>query len=361
MNDSIRLLDFGQVTYLDSQAYYHAVADGMTAETPDTIILVSPDRPHFSVGFHQDPRQELDLEFCRDHNYPVLRRRVGGGAIYLDSHQLFYQFVFHHLRAPAMVDSLYQYALAAPVETLVALGLDAQLRGVNEIVANGKRIAGTGAGRVGEASVVVGNFLFDFDYKVMAQAWHTPTENYRRLAREGLEKYVTTLRREMATPPSMPEVKELLVDKIRLTFGKTIEAGELTANEKVLASEAEQELSSTERLYEVEGEPRRSLKIADGVWMHHASCYLLIGGSEGKLNVSIRRRGSLIDAIVIEPESGFGGRIWDVVGSALVGLPMEHQRIQAPIERFVRAGLIPEEVNLDPLVKTIVKIGHDSK
>ena len=129
MGDTLRLLDYGTVPYLRSQAIYHAVADAMTPDAPDTVILLAPDRPHFCVGFHQDPRQELDLEFCRTHNYPVVRRRVGGGATYLDSNQLYYQFVFHNRRAPAMVDDLYKFALAAPVQTLRALGLDAVLRG----------------------------------------------------------------------------------------------------------------------------------------------------------------------------------------------------------------------------------------
>jgi lipoate---protein ligase len=357
MVNPIRLLDYGIVPYLRSQAIYHAVADSMSSDAPDTILLLAPDRPHFCVGFHQDPRQELDLEFCRTHNYPVLRRRVGGGTTYLDSNQLYYQFVFHYRRAPAVVDALYKFALAAPVETLRALGLDAELRGTNEIVANGKRIAGTGAGRLGEASVVVGNFLFDFDYGTMAGAWQVPSETYRRLALEGLQQYVTTLRRELANPPGIESVKTLLIEKIAETLGRSIEQGIPTPREEELAHRAEEELTSQERLFEVEGAPRRGLKIADGVWMHYATCYLLIGGSEGGLSVSARVRGQTIDAIAIEPQGGFSGRIWEVVASALVGLPMEYEAVKAPIERLQRAGLIPEEINLEPLVKTIVKLG----
>jgi lipoate-protein ligase A len=355
MDTPIRLLEYGVVPYLSSQAIYHAVADAMNPDAPDTIVLLAPDRPHFCVGFHQDPRQELDLEFCRMHNYPILRRRVGGGTTYLDSNQLYYQFVFHNRRAPTMVQALYKFALAAVVETLRVLGLDAELRGTNEIVANGKRIAGTGAGRIGEASVVVGNFLLDFDYAAMAGAWQVPSETYRGLAREGLERYVTTLRREMKSPPSMGQIKTIMKAKIGETLARTIESGSLTSHEQELELDAEQELLSQERLFEVEGEPRHGLKIADGVWMQNAVCYLLIGGSQGELNVSARVRDQAIDAIAIEPEGGFGGRIWEVIASALVGLPIKAEAIRVPLERFQNAGLIPEEINLEPLIKTIAK------
>ncbi|GIR32358.1 MAG: hypothetical protein CM15mP45_16540 [Deltaproteobacteria bacterium] len=44
------------------------------------------------------------------------------------------------------------------------LGLDGRLRAMNEVEANSMRIAGIGGGRVGDAMVVVGNLLLDFDY-----------------------------------------------------------------------------------------------------------------------------------------------------------------------------------------------------
>ncbi len=357
MTGPIRLLDYGSVPYLRSQAVYHAVADAMSADTPDTIILLAPDRPHFCVGFHQDPRQELDLEFCRAHDYPILRRRVGGGTTYLDSNQLYYQFVFHHRRAPATVDALYKLALAAPVETLRALGLDAELRGSNEIVANGKRIAGTGAGRIAEASVVVGNFLFDFNYTAMAGAWPAPNEGYRRLAREGLEQYVTTLRRELPHPPTMEQVEALLIKTIADALRRPLERGNLSPSEEELERAAEVELLSQERLFEVDNAPRRGLKIADGVWMFDAVCYLFIGGSEGALDVSARVHGEIIDGLTIEARGGFGGRVWEMLASALVGLPLDFGVINDRIVRFQRSGLVPEEINLEPLAKTIAKFG----
>jgi lipoate---protein ligase len=358
MDNPIRLLEYASVPYLRSQAIYHAVADAMNSDAPDTIILLAPDRPHFCIGFHQDPRQELDLEFCRTHGYPILRRRVGGGTTYLDSNQLYYQYIFHHRRAPAVVEDLYRFALEPVVGTLKTLGLDSVLRGTNEIVANGKRIAGTGAGRIGEASVVVGNFLLDFDYGAMAGAWNTPTETYRRLAKEGLERYVTTLKRELENPPGMEQLKSLLTAKISQALGRTLEKGSMTEREEELEDAAKEELSSQDRLFDVEGEPRRELKIADGVWIHNATCYLLVGGSQGELKVSARLRELVIDDIAIEPEGGFGGRIWDIIASALVGVPVRLETVRAPLERFQNAGLIPEEINLEPLIRTIVRFGR---
>ena len=45
------------------------------------------------------------------------------------------------------------------------------MRDTVELEVAGRRIAGVGGGRIGEAAVVVGNLLLDFDYQTMAQVW----------------------------------------------------------------------------------------------------------------------------------------------------------------------------------------------
>ncbi len=202
MNRPVRLLDLGEVSPLRSQALYHGLAESMDESAPDSIVLCRPAAPYFCVGYHQAPGAELDLAWCRENGYPVIQRRIGGGTVFLDSNQLFYQRVFHRSRAPFDVAAIYRRFLVPAVETLRALGLGATLEGVNEIEVAGRRIAGTGGGQIGEAMVVTGNILFDFDYDVMSRAWKVPSEAFRRRASDGLRRHVTTLKREL--PPTCP-------------------------------------------------------------------------------------------------------------------------------------------------------------
>ena len=122
----------------------------------DTIILCSPKTPYLCIGYHQVLDAVLDRKICDNKELPILRRRVGGGATYLDHNQVFYQCIFHHSRVPARADKVYQMMLEAPVQVLNQLGLDGRLRAVNEVEANSMRIAGIGGGRVGDAMVVIG-------------------------------------------------------------------------------------------------------------------------------------------------------------------------------------------------------------
>jgi lipoate-protein ligase A len=90
----------------------------MKEDTPDTIILVSPNAPYVCIGYHQDIEKEVDLEYCKAHGLPVYRREVGGGAVYLDNGQLFTQWIFHKEDLPVSLEErfkLYIDPLVAPI------------------------------------------------------------------------------------------------------------------------------------------------------------------------------------------------------------------------------------------------------
>jgi lipoate-protein ligase A len=197
----IRLLDLGVVTPIRSQTVYHAVAYAMTEATADTVILVRPDAPYVSIGYHQDAEQEVDLAYCRDHGLPVIRREVGGGAVYLDGGQVFVQWVFGRSQSAAATrvalpaDLAQRFALFARplVETYQSLGIPAYFRPVNDIHVDGRKIGGAGAAQIGEAEVLVGSLMFTFDKITMARVLKVSSEKMRDKVFQGLEQYMTTI------------------------------------------------------------------------------------------------------------------------------------------------------------------------
>ncbi|HET8575453.1 MAG TPA: biotin/lipoate A/B protein ligase family protein [Methylomirabilota bacterium] len=297
MSAPVRLLDLGPVTPLRSQALYHALAEGMGEDSPDTIALCRPAAPYFCVGYHQVPREELDLDWCRDNGYPVLQRRIGGGTVFLDPSQLFYQCVFHRRRAPLMVEAIYRRYLMPAVEALRALGLPAALEGVNEIEVGGRRIAGTGGGQIGEAVVVTGNILFDFDYAAMARAWRVPSEGFRRLAADGLRCYVTTLKRELPGVPTAGEVSRLLADKYAEALDFPLVPGALTTREEEAIARAEEGMAAPVRVStgRAAGRSGRGLKIARGVYVREEEA----STPAGPVRLTLRVRGGVIDDLIL--------------------------------------------------------------
>ncbi len=49
--------------------------------------------------------------------------------------------------------------------------------------------------------------------------------------------------------------------------------------------------------------------------------------------------------------------IWQVVAQMLIDAPLEPTALNERISKMLKSGLIPEELELEPLVKTLVKLG----
>ncbi len=90
-----------------------------------------------------------------------------------------------------------------------------------------------------------------------------------------------------------------------------------------------------------------------------ATCYLLVGGADGALDVALRASEGRIAELIIASRSGFGGMIWGVVAQMLSDAPLQIEALNERITRMAQSGLLPEELNLDPLVKTLIRLGKE--
>ena len=206
MTSALRVLDLGTVSVPRSQAVYHGVASVMGDDDLPVLTLASPEKPYVCIGLHQDLEAEVDQAYCRSAGLPVLRRHVGGGAVYLDRDQLFFHFIYPRAEAPGRVADIYQRFAAPVVATYQSLGIAARLRPINDIHVEGRKIGGMGAAQIGDATVLVGSFMFDFDVATMARCLKVPSEKFRDKLHSTLTDYITTIRRELGRTLPREEV-----------------------------------------------------------------------------------------------------------------------------------------------------------
>ena len=141
----LRVIDFGFVSALRSQAVYHGLAETMTEDSDPVLSLVSPMEPYVCVGLHQDIAHEVNTDYCAAQGLPIYRRHVGGGAVYLDRNQLFTHFIYPHRKAPQFAANLYPLFIEPVVRTYREMGINAVYRPINDIQVDGRKIGGTGA------------------------------------------------------------------------------------------------------------------------------------------------------------------------------------------------------------------------
>jgi lipoate-protein ligase A len=235
----LRVLDFGYLSALRSQAVYHGIAAAMQSDDDPALSLVNPETPYVCVGIHQEIDREIDEAFCKAQGLPVIRRHVGGGAVYLDRNQMFTHFVYPRGKAPEFAVNLYPMFIEPVVRTYRDLGVQAEYRPVNDIQVAGRKIGGTGAASIGEATLLVGSFMFDFDTAAMARCLKVPSEKFRDKLKATLDDYMTTMARELDKLPSRDEVKRLFLKHCEDTLGVTAVEDQPTAAE-LKAIEAEE-------------------------------------------------------------------------------------------------------------------------
>ena len=85
----------------------------------------------------------------------------------------------------------------------------------------GRKIGGTGAASIGEATVMVGSFMFDFDTATMARCLKVPSEKFRDKLKTTLDDYMTTMTRELSTLPSRDDVKARFLKHCEAVLGVT--------------------------------------------------------------------------------------------------------------------------------------------
>jgi len=267
----------------------------MTPDTPDTILLVSPNAPYVCIGYHQDLEREVDLDYCREHDIPVYRREVGGGAVYLDSGQLFTQWIFHRDHLPPSLEERFKLYIQPLVETYRTLGINAYLRPINDIHVGGKKIGGTGAAQMGIAEVVVGSLMFAFDKKIMARVLNVSSEKMRDKIYQSLEQYMTTMEELLGHVPDREEVKAIYIQKCEEALGVNVVAGEWTEAEEAMAQELDDRFISEEWLYQKGRLRPPVVKIHEDVYVVE-SVYKVTGGL---IRVVVRLREGYIDDISI--------------------------------------------------------------
>jgi lipoate-protein ligase A len=221
----MKLYLLGSVSWQDSQLLYHA----LPRLGREGLILLSPNSPYVCVGYHQDVEQEVDVAYCQDHDIPVFRREVGGGAVYLDGAQLFWQLVIHkdNPLVPAGKDAFYRKFLQPPIEAYRALGIPAEYKPVNDIVADSRKVSGTGVGEIEDYIVFVGNLIVDFNYEMMTRVLKVPDEKFRDKVYKTIYENLSTIKREIKAVPPTDELWALMADRFAESLGPLEEQREV--------------------------------------------------------------------------------------------------------------------------------------
>ena len=214
------------------EAIMHARMEG---KVPDTVRLYAFSPSSVTIGRFQSVRHDVNLEEAKRLGIPVVRRITGGGSVFHDEFgEITYSVITGEDRHPMLrnVEDSYRYLAGPLVDALKGLGLDAGFSGLNDVVANGKKISGSAQTRRKGVILQHGTFMYSTRVEVLGKVLRVSKLKLRDKGVSSIWERVTTLERE-GIKLSRWEAYELLKQSFANAF--PLEEGELTDYELELA------------------------------------------------------------------------------------------------------------------------------
>ncbi|MCP3927768.1 MAG: lipoate--protein ligase family protein [Bacteroidetes bacterium] len=210
-------------------AYYGLAADEylMTSCADNEAILrLYTYRDYCAlVGRFQNIKAELNLNICQKENFQYSRRLTGGGAIIMGQEQLGLCFVTMNTFGCADTREMYQVFSAPVIKALEKLGIQAKLRGKNDLEVDGKKIAGLGI-HVNPFGAIQfhTSLLVDLDIPTMLKVLNIPLQKIGDKAQiQKVGQRITTVSRELNRKIKVDEVRHLIKKYFENQFTATLE------------------------------------------------------------------------------------------------------------------------------------------
>ncbi len=248
---------------------------------------------------------------------------------------MFFQLVIHsdHPQVPENKAAFYRKFLGPVIDTFRQFGVPAEYKPVNDILANGRKISGTGAAEIEGMNILVGNFILDFPYEMMSKILRVPDEKFRDKVYKTLQENLTTIRRETGSVPETAALAEALAKHYEPLLGPLEMKTEVDPLIAAKADDLFEEMYTDAWLFDNDrrGQPGREVKIRDGVYVIQNA----VKSPGGLIRVTaVNDQGCLRDVHLSGDFFFFPQASLEDMEKALEGVPAGQDEIAAAVQVF---------------------------
>jgi lipoate-protein ligase A len=207
--------------------------------------------PAVSIGYFQGMTEEVDTGAAQRLGFDLVRRISGGGAV-LHRSELTYSIIMKDDHPFARKDFRESYRVLSGglIRGFAIMGIEADFSGINDIMAQGKKISGNAQTRRMGCLLQHGTILLDNDSEAMFKVLKVPEEKIKGKSIAEAKERVTSLRMVLGREIGFAEAETAFINGFSEAFGLQLEASEPCRAEECRAKElAEQKFSSREWLY----------------------------------------------------------------------------------------------------------------
>jgi lipoate---protein ligase len=177
----------------------------------ETYLLFYINEPSIIIGKNQNTIEEINTEYVENNGIHVVRRLSGGGAVYHDLGNLNFSFItkddgesFHNFRK-----------FTEPVvNALRKLGVDAELSGRNDLLAEGRKISGNAQFSTRGRMFSHGTLLFDSEIESVVSALNVKKDKIESKGIKSIRSRVANISEFLSEKVTIEQFRSLLLKNI---------------------------------------------------------------------------------------------------------------------------------------------------
>lgn len=178
--------------------------------SPDNdYLLFYINRPSIIIGSYQNTLEEINYDYVNEKNIRVVRRLSGGGAVYHDLGNL--NFSFHTNHDIKSINNFKNFT-APVIKVLQDLGLNAELKGRNDIEVDGRKISGTAQFTNGKRMLSHGTLLFNSELGEVVNALNVKMNKIESKGHKSVRSRVANISEFLNDKIEIEEFRKLLLE-----------------------------------------------------------------------------------------------------------------------------------------------------
>lgn len=171
-------------------------------------LLFYINEPSIIIGRNQNTLEEINHDYIDKNNIHVVRRVSGGGAVYHDFGNLNFSFITNH---DVTRFSNFKKFTEPVISALSKIGVEAELKGRNDILVNDKKISGTAQFSTGKRMISHGTLLFDTNLGEVANALQVKMSKIVSKGHKSVRSRVANISEFINRPIKIEEFRALLL------------------------------------------------------------------------------------------------------------------------------------------------------
>lgn len=176
-----------------------------------TYLLFYVNEPSIIIGRNQNTFEEINGGYVKERGIHVVRRLSGGGAVYHDAGNLNFSFITDYGS-----DRLHNFGLFTEpvVRVLREMGVDAELVGRNDLLAEGRKVSGNAQFSTTSRMFSHGTLLFNSDLSEVGQALNVKAGKIQSKGHQSVRSRVANIAEFADEEMDVPQFRRRLLDGI---------------------------------------------------------------------------------------------------------------------------------------------------